>query len=121
MKLQKYIKDNWVGVPYLSKGTTKKGVDCSGFIYKIFLDFFKKDIGRKSSSDYHKMSKEVNKEKISEGDVVFFSHRKGQINHVGIMVDKKNFAHASTSKGVIITPLTNVYWSPRIVSYGKLT
>ena len=54
--------------------------------------------------------------KIQEGDLVFFATRKNsrKVNHVGIVTNVRNgevsFIHSSTSRGVIISKISERYW-----------
>lgn len=99
----------WRGVKYKDNGLSKKGVDCSGFVYLTFRDRFGKKIPR-TTSRLSKLGSRINKEQLRPGDLVFF--KTGiKIRHVGIYVGKGKFLHASTSKGVIISRLDNVYWN----------
>jgi len=50
--------------------------------------------------------------------LVFFSHGRGRISHVGIVESISEegtvkFIHAATSRGVMISSLNDSYWGPR--------
>ena len=82
--------------------------DCSGFT----LFCFKKigiDIGQDTVAQ-SKAGKLIKKGKQKKGDIVIFqgTWRAGP-SHVGIMVNKKEFIHCSSSGGVKITSLNNSY------------
>lgn len=82
--------------------------DCSGFTKYCFSR-----IGVSIGEDTREQSragKYIQKGKQKKGDLVIFqgTYRPGP-SHVGIMVDKKNFIHCSSSGGVKITPLSNSY------------
>jgi len=104
----------YIGTPYLSGGTTKEGTDCSGLVYACFSAAGFK-IPR-TSRDLAEFGTPVeDKSDIRMGDLVFFdSNNAGRINHVGMVsnveVTDVNFVHASSSKGVIESPLTTGYW-----------
>lgn len=102
------------GTRYKFGGTSKKGMDCSGLVYTSFL---KEDISLpRVSRDMAKKGKQVSKEKISKGDLVFFKTNKNKnvINHVGLVIESKKgnvlFIHSTTSRGVIISSLDEKYW-----------
>ncbi|MDT8413172.1 MAG: NlpC/P60 family protein [Vicingaceae bacterium] len=111
--------DEWVGVKYKYGGTTKKGVDCSGFTNLLYNNVFKKELPR-SSSDIAAVAKSVSKKELSEGDFVFFSIRSNKVDHVGIYLANNRFVHASTSKGVIISNLEHPYYAKHFKTGGRL-
>lgn len=111
--------DEWVGVKYKYGGTTKKGVDCSGFTNLLYNNVFKKELPR-SSSDIAAVAKSVAKKELSEGDFVFFSIRSNKVDHVGIYLANNRFVHASTSKGVIISSLEHPYYAKHFKKGGRI-
>ena len=72
--------------------------------YNIALDH--------SASAMYKDSrgKSVSRGSLKEGDLVFFGSL-WKIDHVGIYLSGDRFIHASTSKGVMISPMNDKYWS----------
>ncbi len=42
------------------------------------------------------------------------------MKHVGIYIGDQKFVHASTSSGVIVSEMTNSYWSKDIMPAGAL-
>jgi len=103
----------WLGTPYLLGGNTKKGTDCSGFVSSIYMEKERMPIPRTSTEEFKK-GKSVARNDLIIGDLVFFGNRL-RVSHVGIYVGKGNFIHASTSKGVTVTPLDDSYWKPRYI------
>ncbi len=102
----------YIGVPYVWAGTTPKGFDCSGFTQYVFKQH---GIGLNRTTDtQYKQGTYVSKKNLQPGDLVFFqnTYRKG-ISHVGIYIGDGKFIHASSSKGITITPLSNSYWAAR--------
>lgn len=51
----------------------------------------------------------VDAHRLAAGDLVFFLIE-GSTRHVGIYLDNDRFLHASKSRGVMISNLTNPYW-----------
>lgn len=111
--------DDWMGVKYKYGGTTKNGVDCSGFTNLLYNNVFKKELPR-SSSDIAAVAKNVAKKELSEGDFVFFSIRSNKVDHVGIYLANNRFVHASTSKGVIISSLEHPYYAKHFKKGGRI-
>ena len=101
----------WIGTPYLLGGSTKKGTDCSGFVSSVYMEKEGMYIPRSTTEEY-KIGKSIDKNNLIVGDLVFFGENK-KVSHVGIYVGKRNFIHASSSNGVMVSPLEDVYWKPR--------
>ena len=101
----------WKGVPYRSGGTTRRGVDCSGFVYVTYRDLLGIDVPR-TTKELAKAGKGVSRRKLSAGDLVFF--KTGFFTrHVGIYTGRGTFLHASSSQGVTISSLDSSYWKRR--------
>ncbi|MCS6980346.1 MAG: NlpC/P60 family protein [Flavobacteriales bacterium] len=109
----------WLGVPHRSGGQSTKGTDCSGFAGHIYRTVYGIEIPR-SSPDIYNACIPVKKEKLKEGDFVFFKVGSRSINHVGIYLKDGKFAHASTSKGVMVSSLDEAYWTKYWFSGGRL-
>ena len=101
---------NWKGVKYRMGGMSKKGIDCSGFVYRTFKDKMRVILPRTTALQ-SQVGYEINQHELKPGDLVFF--KTGLIfkdNHVGVYMGKNRFLHASTSRGVMISKLNNPYW-----------
>jgi len=115
--LYNFIID-WYGVPYKFGGTTENGVDCSGFTNILFKEVYKQQIPRASKEIAEKIKRKYAKD-LQEGDLVFFAFGKNEtINHVGVYLHNNMFVHASTSRGVIISNLTEPYYGNYLVKCG---
>lgn len=101
----------WIGTPYLYGGSSKSGTDCSGFVLQIYKEVRGMSLPHKASKMYD-MGKSVSRDDLKEGDLVFFGSF-WDIDHVGIYLSGDRFVHASSSKGVMISPMDNVYWKKR--------
>ena len=62
----------------------------------------------------------VSRNELSPGDLVFFSNNSGRINHVGMYIGAGNMIHASSSRGVIISSLSEKYFMDRFHSAGRV-
>jgi cell wall-associated NlpC family hydrolase len=86
--------ESYIGIPYRWGGTSAEtGFDCSGLAQAVYrLNGL--SIPR-SSRDQYAQGKNVSKEKLSGGDLLFFATRKGgAINHVAIYIGGGEFIHA---------------------------
>ncbi len=99
------------GTRYRYGGTTKRGMDCSGLVARVWADLKMKKIPRASSALYNS-GKPVHLAELQPGDLVFFKNTyKHGISHVGVYAGKNKFVHASGhTKGVTITKLSDPYY-----------
>ncbi len=108
-----------VGTPYKYGGTTTKGFDCSGFVLHIFNQYNIK-LPRTSSAQAQKGTK-VNRADLQPGDLVFFNTSGKGISHAGIYLGNGEFAHSSSSKGVIVSKMSSSYYDKRYVTARRVT
>jgi len=112
------------GTRYKFGGTDRKGMDCSGLVYVSF---------RKENIELPRVSRDMAKQGIrlklnetEKGDLVFFKTNKNRktINHVGLVVENKRgvikFIHSSSSRGVIVSSLTEKYWKNAFVEVRRV-
>ena len=107
----------YLGTPYRYGGTTTSGFDCSGYTGHVYKKALNKSIPRDSRSQYAN-SKKVSKSSIQAGDLVFFSHNGGTIQHVGMALSKTQMINSETG-GVKYASFTSGYWAPRYVGAGS--
>lgn len=107
------------GTRYKYGGTDEKGMDCSGLIYVSFLD---QGISMpRTSRDMSLLGNRLFLKQVAAGDLLFFETSKNRkvINHVGLVVrvtpHEIFFIHSSSSRGVIISSLSEPYWSENFV------
>lgn len=117
-KLYSFIT-NWYGTPYRFGGQNEKGVDCSGFANILYKEIYNIQLPR-ASKDIAKNIKRKYTKNLKEGDLVFFTFGKSnEINHVGVYLHNNKFVHASTSKGVIISDLTEPWYGNYLAKCGS--
>jgi len=103
-----------VGTPYKYGGTTTAGFDCSGFVRHIYSQYGIKL--PRTSKEQSKAGTFVKKAELKPGDLVFFNTSGRGVSHAGIYIGDGKFAHASSSKGVTITKLSDSYYAKRYVT-----
>jgi hypothetical protein len=115
----KSVVDSYIGTPYKHGGTSKSGMDCSGFVWRVFTDLGNKNFPRTSSAALSTLGKSVTRVSMRPGDLLFF-RRGRRIDHVGIFMGHNIFAHASSSSGVMYTELESDYFKKRIVCIRRM-
>ena len=116
-KLVEYIHQ-WWAVPYRIGGSTMSGIDCSNFVRGLTNYAYGLHLPR-TSREQAAYCREIEREELKEGDLVFFNTGRG-ISHVGLYMANNKFVHASTSMGVVISSLDEPYWKRRYVKSGRL-
>lgn len=109
--------EKYIGTPHCMGGTTRKCMDCSGLTYVSFAKN-KIQIPRNSQEQARYGRLIFDRNDLKRGDLVFFTksyNTSAYITHVGIYLGNNKFIHASTSSGVIVTPMDNAWWSQRFV------
>ena len=122
-KIKDFV-DEYIGTPYLRYGRDKKGIDCIGLVIKWMekegiklpqvshaidntSDDFKKWF-EISSQNYTKV------DNYETGDLIVIIQKGKQ--HVGIVIDKLKFIHASPNHGVIVS---NISFFKEIYGYFR--
>lgn len=114
---------SWLGAKYQYGGTTKSGVDCSGFVYMVYKAVFGKTLTRQSAGMLTDNCNKITKSQLREGDLVFFrtdGKKSSTPNHVGIYLKENKFIHASTSKGVVVSDLLQSYYVTNWITGGRV-
>lgn len=109
----------YIGVPYKYGGTTAAGFDCSGFIRQVF-----NEIGvslPRTAAEMYKQGTSIAKSDLRVGDLVFFNTTGKPASHAGIYIGNGQFIHASSSKGITITNLSDpYYWGPKYIGAKRI-
>ena len=114
----------WLGVKYRYGGNTKKGIDCSGLATIIYRQVYGIAIERNTANILNKNCVPIVRNNLHEGDLVFF-RTNGSTNsriptHLGIYLKNGKFIHASSSKGVIVSNLSETYYVRNWLTGGKV-
>ena len=117
-KLLVKVAMGFLGAPYRLGGYSVTGVDCSGFVKKIY-QFFNIDRPRTAFEQSH-VGLRVSRSELVEGDLLFFNTRR-KLGHVGIYIGNNEFVHASSRKrGVRVDNLSMPYYDKRFVRAVRL-
>ncbi|NQD70477.1 glycoside hydrolase [Sphingobacterium shayense] len=116
-KLYQFVYE-WLGTPYRLGGDSKRGIDCSKFSLAVYENVFNTTIGYNSRNQYANVTP-IRKKDLQSGDLVFFKIRSRQITHVGIYLGDGKFAHASSSRGVMVSNLDEAYWKRYYYQGGR--
>ena len=110
--LEKYAKE-WLGAKYVYGAASKRKTDCSGYVMQVYKGFYGISLDHSAQHIYDDgRGYSIKRKKLQEGDLVFFGNF-WKISHVGIYLKGNRFIHASTSKGVVITPMDDNYWASK--------
>lgn len=100
------IYRKWAGTRYRLGGSGVGGIDCSAFVQKTMSGAFNVHLPR-STAEQRYSGRLISKSDLRPGDLVFF--RKN--NHVGVYIGGGKFVHASSSRGVTTSSLSESYWA----------
>ena len=103
------VEDSWHGTPYLLGSRSYDGIDCANFVSQVYEEAFGVRIPDKTLEQLD-LGTPVEQGDLQAGDLVFFQPP-GAARHVGVYLSEGEFAHASTSLGVMISRLEESYWT----------
>ena len=109
---------DWKGTPYILGGTGIGGVDCSSFVQIVFDDYFGIKLPRNTRQQLRE-SASVRRNYTRPGDLVFFKTGRNLL-HVGIVLERDRFLHASVSSGVVISRLDQRYWATKYLAARRI-
>ena len=104
------------GNPYRSGAKGADSFDCSGFVHYVYK---KSGITLPVSTDrLIREGGEIPRDQVQPGDLVFFKIKREL--HVGIMVNRKEFIHASKSRGIAMDDIDGNYWKKYFESFRTI-
>jgi len=115
----KRFNEEFMGTKYVWGGTSKSGVDCSGFTSLAYQD--QGVILPRTSSQQYEIGKPVSSSDLQTGDLLFFNTTGRGVSHVGIYVEPGKMVHASTSQGVTRTDFPSDYWKKRYIGARRIS
>lgn len=116
----------FMGVRYVRGGRSPKGFDCSGFTFYVYSQF-----GytlSPSSSTQYTQGKQIKREEVQPGDLLFFTGRASssrRVGHVAIAIDADpesgeiTFIHAART-GIKIDKITSQYYAKRYLGARRV-
>lgn len=112
---------SWIGTPYKYGGTSRSGIDCSALTMNSYMEGMGKKIPR-TSVEQMRACRPVAKDKLQPGDLVFFSSaRSGNgVAHVALYAGNGDIIHASTSRGVVCSRLSDKYYTQHYIAAGRV-
>ncbi len=110
------IYNKYEGTPYRYAGSDADGMDCSGFVYRVYLEAYRMELPRSTSLLFKYGTR---REVPQYGDLVFFSPTE-DYDHVGIYIGGGNFIHSSSSKGVTTNNLSETYWKESFREFRRV-
>ncbi len=113
------ILQSYLGKPYRGRSQWEDGVDCSHFVRSVFKKFDKTQLPRTVAEQF-KVGRSAHFNHLAYGDLVFYKTERNRVSHVGIYVGDNSFIHASTSRGVIISGMSEKYWAQRFAGARRI-
>lgn len=103
--LNKFIL-HWLGKPYKLGGKTEKGIDCSQFNKRLYLDVYQKELQNVCWRQWQQTQR-VKKDSLVVGDLVFFTSKQSPSGwHCGCYIGNTYFVHAANRfEGVKVSSL----------------
>jgi cell wall-associated NlpC family hydrolase len=107
---------NFLGVRYRRGGVSaEQGFDCSGFTRYVFENSVGLVLPRRADQQARDAGlKDIQKDELRPGDLVFFNTMRRAFSHVGIYVGEGKFIHAPRAGGEVrVEDMRAAYWTKR--------
>ena len=104
------------GKKYRSGNKGPDYFDCSGLVYYAYRQA---GINMPLTADGQgKYGADIPRDAVQPGDLVLFKIKSD--DHIGIMVNRSDFVHASKSRGVTLDSLGSAYWRKYIIGFRSV-
>jgi cell wall-associated NlpC family hydrolase len=108
------------GAPYRDGGIDPSGFDCSGFVRYVYEQHGV--AVPRQVRDQFRIGKNVDRDDLEPGDLVFFSTIAPGASHVGIVIGGDQFVHAPSERGVVrVESLSAQYWASRYIGAKRVS
>lgn len=110
-----------LGTPYVLGGTSRRGIDCSGFVLQVMTPLGVKLPRR--SIDQARAGVAVDEQDLRPGDLLFFDTLGGgKVSHVGIYLGNDTFINANSyQRKVVVDKFRgDKYWSARYLGARRV-
>ncbi len=104
----KSLAISYLGRPYEAGGVGSPGMDCSGFVCRVFAE-----AGYpvpRVSRDQAKVGWSVPLDQLAPGDLLLFAERGRPISHVGLYLGDGELIHASSGAGAVVVARLGSHW-----------
>lgn len=111
-----------IGIQYKYGGNSPDtGFDCSGFVDHVFRHTAGIKLPR-SSHAISRVGREIGRDDLRAGDLVFFNTLHTRFSHVGIYLGGDRFIHAPSSGGSVrIEDMRDTYWNKHYDGARRIT
>jgi LysM repeat protein len=113
------LAKSMLDVPYRFGGSSFRGIDCSGYVQKVF-SYLDIPLPRSAREQFQR-GERIEREQLSKGDLVFFQTYARFPSHVGIYLGDNQFIHASSrDRKVRIDSLDTPYYVKRYIGARRM-
>lgn len=113
------VIDKYLGRPANGAPEAGKTFDCSEFVIAAYYDYAGIHLPR-TTENLYTAGRTVQPGDLYFGDLVFFDTGGKGVSHVGIYVGFDEFAHSSSTDGIIISNLNDKYYSKRFLGARRV-
>lgn len=111
----------WLRKPYKLGGNTEKGIDCSQFNKRLYMDVYGLNLENICYKQWNQTIR-LKQDSLITGDLVFFRSKLSPSGwHCGVFIGNTYFIHASNkNEGVKISSLNEPRYMNSIRGFGRL-